>query len=122
MIDKLFVSTELPSPDNKIMVFSDGNDDYTYVLPEYYPETCIEYGQIVKIKGGGNLRERVGRLVRKTKCYSKSKSRLGDAIELIQFYWNFMDVLHDKKTPAIIEMLTDYIWNWDDFLTFHYAV
>lgn len=151
MIEKLFWRIKLPFPDNKIQIFSDGNDDYEYILPEYYADTCIEYGQVIKIRKNGKvvdkrkrivfgslkikdiettnvenfnsiLRERVGRLVRKTKCYSKEKSRLGDALELIQFHWNFMDTIHDNRTPAMIESLSDHIWSWDDFLLFHYAV
>ena len=70
----------------------------------------------------GILRERVGRLVRKTKCYSKKKSRLRNATELIQFHWNFMDTIHDNLTPAMIESLSNGIWSWEDFLLFHYAV
>jgi hypothetical protein len=70
----------------------------------------------------GIMRERVGRLVRKTKCFSKKKSRLRNATELIQFHWNFMDTIHDGLTPAMIESLSDGIWSWDDFLLFHYAV
>jgi len=54
--------------------------------------------------------------------YSKKKSRLRDATELIQFHWNFMDTIHDNLTPAMIESLSDYVWNCDDFLLFHYAV
>ena len=151
MIEKLFWRIKLPFPDNKIQIFSDGNDDYEYILPKYYADTCIDYGQLIKIREKGKvvdkrkkivfgnaeikdiettnvenfnsiLRERVGRLVRKTKCYSKKKSRLGDAMELIQFHWNFMDTIHDNLTPAMIESLSDYVWNWDDFLLFHYAV
>ncbi len=100
MIDKAFMRIELPFPNNKIQIFSDGNDDYVYTLPEYYANTCIDYGQIIKIREEGKvvdkikkiilgnpvvkdiettnienfnsiLRERVGRFVRKTKCYSK---------------------------------------------------
>lgn len=151
MIEKLFWRIKLPFPNNKIQIFSDGNDDYEYILPEYYADTCIDYGQVIKIRENGKvvdkrkrivfgslkiediettnvenfnsiLRERVGRLVRKTKCYSKKKSRLRDATELIQFHWNFMDTIHDNLTPAMIESLSDYVWNWDDFLLFHYAV
>ena len=70
----------------------------------------------------GILRERVGRLVRKSKCYSKKRSRLSNAIELFQFYWNFMHKLKGKKTPGMIENLYEYVWSWDDFLLFHYAV
>jgi len=151
MIGKLFSRVELPFPNNKIQIFSDGNDDYVFTLPEYYADTCIDYGQIVKIREKGRvvdkmkriifgnpdseaiettnienfngiMRERVGRLVRKTKCFSKKKSRLRNATELIQFHWNFMDPIHDDLTPAMIESLSDAIWNWDDFLLFHYAV
>lgn len=68
------------------------------------------------------MRERVGRLVRKSKCYSKKKSHLTNAIELIQFHWNMMDTIHGNLTPAMIESLSDYIWSWDDFLMFHYAL
>jgi len=151
MIEKLFSRAELPFPNNKIQIFSDGNDDYVFTLPEYYADTCIDYGQIVKIREKGRvvdkikriifgnpepediettnienfngiLRERVGRLVRKTKCFSKKKSRLRNATELMQFHWNFMDTIHDGFTPAMIESLSDGIWSWDDFLLFHYAV
>jgi hypothetical protein len=151
MMEKLFWRIELPFPNNKINIFSDGNDDYEYTLPEYYADTCIDYGQVIKIRENGRvvdkikrivfgnpeekniettnvenfnsiLRERVGRLVRKTKCHSKKRSRLRNATELIQFHWNFMDTLHDKLTPAMIESLSDRIWSWDDFLLFHYAV
>ena len=105
MIEKLFSRTELPFPNNKIQIFSDGNDDYVFTLPEYYADTCIDYGQVIKIREKGRvidkikriifgnpnpediettnienfngiMRERVGRLVRKTKCYSKKKLRL----------------------------------------------
>ena len=34
----------------------------------------------------GILRERIGRLVRETKCFSKYKRRLEYALELFQFY------------------------------------
>lgn len=151
MIQKLFSRVELPFPNKKIQIFSDGNDDYVFTLPEYYADTCIDYGQIVKIREKGRvvdkikriifgnpdkgdietinienfngiLRERVGRLVRKTKCFSKKKSRWRDATELIQFHWNFMDAIHDGLTPAMIESLSDGIWSWDNFLSIHYAV
>jgi len=139
MIDKLYNRVQPPLPDDKVQIFSDGNDDYEYVLPEYYPNTCMDYGQLIKVRKGGKvvdkirriifgfpyledienfngiLRERVGRLVRKTKCHSKKKASLINAIELIQFHWNFMDTLHDKKTPAMFELLASDIWSWDDF-------
>lgn len=150
-METVFRRLELPFPDNKIQMFSDGNDDYTYVLPEFYTESCMDYGQIIKIRDGGRvvdkikriiygcpnlddiettdvenlnsiLRERVGRLVRETKCHSKRKSMLVNAIDVIQFHWNFMDPLPDKETPSMKEGLADHVWQWDEFLMSHYAL
>jgi len=47
MIGQLFSRTELLFPNNRIEIYSDGNDDYTHVLPEYYADTCINYGQLI---------------------------------------------------------------------------
>ena len=30
-------------------------DDYTYILPDYYADTCIDYGQLVKIRENGRV-------------------------------------------------------------------
>jgi hypothetical protein len=74
------------------------------MLPKYYPLGLLDYGQLVKIKEKGRLvgkerwivfgdlalvevettdvenfngilRERLGRLVRKTKCFAKTKRK-----------------------------------------------
>jgi len=145
MIDMMFYMIESPFPSNKLQIFSDGNDDYTYVLKEYYVvETCVGYGQLIKIKENGRvirkerriifgspsledinttnienfndiLREIIGRLVRRTKCFSKRKRMLSSAIALIQFHWNFMDPISKKDTPAMLEELTDHQWSWNEF-------
>jgi IS1 family transposase len=151
MIETLFQRTVLPFPDNKIEIFTDGNDDYTYILWKYYTETCLNYAQLVKIRENGVvirkekrtiygnpdpedisttdvenfngiIRERVGRLVRKTKCFSKLKRRLECAIELLLFYWDFINELKRGVSPAMMEGLTDHLWTWRDFLTYHFAV
>lgn len=140
-----------PSPDSKLDIYTDGNDDYTYVLPEFYDDTCINYGQLVKIRERGTLvgkekraiygnpdpadiettdvenyngilRERIGRLVRKTKCFSKKKRNLECAIHIFQFYWNFINKFKRGFTPAMLEGIDNRPWTWDDFLLFHYAV
>jgi hypothetical protein len=54
---------QLPFPDNKIQIFSDGNDDYKSTLPEYYAETCIDYGQIIKIREGGKVVDKIKAIV-----------------------------------------------------------
>jgi len=147
MVEKLFERTELPFPDEKIVIYTDGNDDYTYVLSDYYANTSINYGQLVKIREKGRvvdkekriiygnpaldniettnvenfngiLRERIGRLVRKTKCFSKRKRRLKCAIELFQFYWNFINEFKRDASPAMLEKLSDHIWTWHEFFYF----
>lgn len=127
--------------------YSDGNDQYTRTLPQYIPLEKIEYGQLVKIRKAGKLvekrrtiiygnpsvddiettdienhngimRERIGRLVRKTKCISKEKHMLENAVELFQFHWNFMDVINEKKTPAMLERISENVISWHQFLYF----
>ncbi len=151
MVDQLYRRTKLPSPDKKLDIFTDGNDDYTYVLAKYYADTCINYGQLIKIKEKGKLigkekrtiygspnyadiettdienfngilRERCGRLVRKTKCFSKYKRRLSCAIQLFQFYWDFINEFERKTSPAMLEEVTEHLWTWHDFLMCNYAV
>ncbi|MDY6966887.1 MAG: hypothetical protein SVM80_13145 [Halobacteriota archaeon] len=140
MIEKLFDRTELPFPDNKIEIFTDGNDDYTHVLPDYYVGTCVNYGQLIKIREKGRvigkdkriiygnpdphdiettdvenfngiLRERIGRLVRKTRCFSKERRRLERSIELFRFYWNFIKDFKRGTTPAMLGGAADHIWS-----------
>ena len=144
---QMYERVELPFPDNKIEIFTDGNSDYEYILPELYAETCMDYGQLIKIREGGKvvdkekriiygnpelndiettdvenyngiLRERVGRLVRKTKCFSKCKRRLVCAIDLFQFYWDFINEFKRGTSPAMMEGVTDHIWSWHDFFYF----
>jgi len=70
MVD-LYNRVKIPFLDDKIEFYSDGNDDYTYVLPEYYATICITYGQLIKVKKRGRLVEKIKREV-----YGKPKSDL----------------------------------------------
>jgi len=137
----------LSESEEKATFYSDGNDDYTYVLPCFFLVEKLEYGQLVKIREngrvvgkekrgiygnpepsdiettdienfGGILRERLGRLVRRTKCYTKLKTRLEDALELFLFHWDFMDPLQGKNTPAMLEGLTEDVFSWHQFFYF----
>ncbi len=130
----------------KAAFYSDGNDDYTYVLPRFFHPGILEYGQLVKVREGGRvvgkikrkvygnpaedeiettdienfngiLRERLGRLVRRTKCHSKLKSRLESALEFFQLYWNFMHPL-GQETPAMMEGLAERPMSWREFFYF----
>jgi len=55
MMEQVFCRTRLPFPDDRIEIFTDGNSDYTHVLPMYYADTCMNYGQIVKIRERGRV-------------------------------------------------------------------
>ena len=151
LFEKVFDRVQLPFPDAKIQIFSDGNDDYTFTIPEYYEGTCVDYGQLIKIREGGKVvdkikkiiygtpnideiettdienmnsicRERLGRFVRKTKCFSKKKPKLINSFELFHFYWNFMDKLTKTETPAMLEGLADHQWNWEQFFNFSLSI
>lgn len=135
---------EWPKDDEKVQFFSDGNDDYMYIIPEYFRRLVLEYGQPVKIRDNGKvvdkerrviygspdaddiettdvenfngiLRERIGRLVRKTKCFSKLKRRLDCSLHLFRFYWNFINDFKRGTTPAMLEGLAAKQWNWHEF-------
>lgn len=145
MFNKFEEYVQQPTYKRKLHIYSDGNDDYRIVLPEYYNEDCLSYGQVVKHKNGkklyppllrkvyGNpnlmefstntnesfnsiLRARLARLIRKTKCHSKDRIGLNKALSLFQFYWNFMYEKEKNLTPAMIEKQTDKIWTWGKFL------
>ena len=128
-----------------LTMFTDGNNDYTFVLPKCYPLGLVDYGQLLKIKEKGRLvrkekwvvygepvlreiettdvenfngilRERLGRLVRKTKCFAKTKRRLVCAVGLFQFYWNFINEFERGASPAKMEGLSDHVWTWHEFM------
>ena len=111
MMRKLAAATKQPSWQSTLELFTDGNDDYVYVLPRCFPLGLIDYGQRVKVKERGRLvrkerlvvygvpavgnvettdvenfngilRERLGRLVRRTKCFAKVERRLVCSINL----------------------------------------
>ena len=145
MFAKIEKRVQPPTFRYRLHLFSDGNDDYTFVMPKFFKKDCINYGQLVKIREKGKLvgkarkivfgnpkyediettdvenfngiiRERVGRFVRRTKCYAKKTAQLNNALSVFQFYWNFMKTIKEKLTPAIIEKQTTKIWTWGNFL------
>lgn len=145
MFNKFEDYVQQPAYYHKLEIFSDGNDDYTSILPEYYNKDCLSYGQKIKTKNGekifpaikrkifGNpnsndidtnanecfnsiLRNHLSRLVRKSQCHSKEKPALRNALLLFQFYWNFMHKRKKNLTPAIMERQTTKVWTWGNFL------
>lgn len=144
MLKLLSDRLEAPYPHNRFEMYTDGNDDYTYTLPLHFDRNLVDYGQLVKIKKHGKLvrkekrvvygnpnfediettdvenfngifRERLGRLVRKTKCFSKKKTKLCDAIQLFQFYWNFINDFQRQGSPAMLEGIVGSVWSWHEF-------
>ena len=144
MLRKLADVTKQVSWQDTLELFTDGNDDYTYVLPMCFPLGLVDYGQLVKIKQDGHLvrkerwvvygepvvseiettdvenfngilRERLGRLVRKTKCFAKAKRRLVCCIGLFMFYWNFINPFKRGESPGTLEGLADHVWTWHEF-------
>ena len=140
---------DIPTFTYRLKIFSDGNDDYTFILPKFFRADTIDYGQLIKIRESGRvvdkvrrivygcpeyndiettnvenfngiLRERVGRVVRKTKCHAKNMDCLSNALGLFQFYWNFMHELHGKMTPAKMEGVATKTWTWGNLL--HYRI
>ncbi len=127
-------------------IFSDGNNDYATVLPEYFPIDFINYGQKIKSQNGkklskpikkmvyGNfdqklietntvesinsvLREKVSKLYRRTKKIPKNKYSLESSICLFKFAWNFIHKRHcHLQTPAMQEGITKKFWTWGNFL------
>lgn len=151
MMQKLARVTRRPSWQSTLEVFTDGNDDYWYVLPRCFPLGLIDYGQLIKVREHGRLvrkerlviygvcsrgdvettdvenfngilRERVGRLVRKTKCFAKLEKRLVCAVGLFQFYWNFINEFKRGVSPAKIEGLTDHLWTWHELFYFKLGI
>jgi len=149
MLAQVARRVDLPTFEYRLTIFSDGNDDYTYVLPEFFRTDTINYGQLVKIRekgtvvdklhrivfgnpsrgtiettdvenSNGILRERIGRIVRETKCYAKNIDCLSNAVGLFQFYWNFMHEMRKNLTPAKIEGISAKIWTWGNLL--HYRI
>jgi IS1 family transposase len=137
-------------PSKRAEFFSDGNDDYKYVFSEVFGTDRVNYGQLIKRHNEGELvkekktifgsfdkekiettvvenlnsviRERVGRFVRRTRCFAKKKERLKAALTVFMFHWNFMKLLPGlKKTPAMVEGIQNRVWGWEDLLNYKLA-
>jgi hypothetical protein len=145
MFNKFGDYIKQPDYRHKLKIYSDGNDDYTSVLIEYFNKDCLSYGQKVKSKKGekiipairrkvyGNpqledidtnnnecfnsiLRGKLAKLVRRTKQHPKAKYELYMTLFFFQFYWNFIHQLDEKVTPAILENQAIKAWTWGNFL------
>jgi IS1 family transposase len=148
MLTQFFERMALPYPDSKILISTDGNPQYSIILSCLYCNTCIEYGQVVKVKENnilirvnkeqivGNMklgeistsivegynnkiRQRLSRFVRRTASFSKTLIGYKASMDLFQFVNNFIEIKKEKKTPAMIEGVTNFVWGWEQFLNHH---
>ena len=136
-----------PTFTSKLEIYTDGNKQYTTALLNNFRKDCLIYGQLVKFKKNkrfvyklkrkvfGNpyyddidtvniesynaiLRERISRLVRRTRCFSKQGSMFEKHLDIFQAYNNSIKENSNSKTPAIIEGLTSKKWEWQDIFIF----
>jgi len=117
-------------------------------VSKLYCETCVNYGQIIKIKENNKLvdvirakiignpdiesistsivegynnkiRQRLSRFGRKTASFSKRARGYVAALSIFQFVHNFIDPKQGQQSPAMLESITDHLWNWMEFLCHH---
>lgn len=148
MLDLFFDRMNLPTPDEKISIYTDGNIQYTAGLPDLYCEPCIDYGQMIKVKEKNTLvcvvrekiygnpdvtsistsivegynnkiRQRLSRFGRKTASFSKNIRGYITSLNIFQFVHNFIEIKNDRQSPAMLESITDHLWNWREFLSHH---
>ena len=50
MLSDFSTKVAAPQEGEKLEVFTDGNDDYVYALPDYFGVENVNYGQLVKIR------------------------------------------------------------------------
>jgi len=127
-------------------IYSDGNEQYLTALSSYFRKDCLIYGRLIKHKKAGRLvwkikqkifrnpdywdidttaienyngilRERISRLVRRGKCFSKKRLRFERHLDIFQAYNNLVKV-SGNETPMMKEQKTDKIWQWNDFFNF----
>ncbi len=144
MLSVVAKRVQQPTKKRKLVLYTDGNDDYTYVLPTLFDTRYVRYGQLVKVREKGRvvdkikhgiygkprhkkiettnvenyngiLREHCGRLVRRTKCFAKKVKQLDASLTLVGFYRNFMKPMRVGMTPAMIEGLVNHAWSWEEF-------
>ena len=71
------------------------------------------------VEGYNNkIRQRLSRFGRKTAAFSKKIMPCIAVLNVFQFVSNFIE---DKggETPAMKEGITDHVWTWREFLTYH---
>jgi len=136
-----------PTFSDPLEIYTDGNEQYLTALLAYFRKDSIIYGRIIKHKKAGKLmwktkqkilrnpdyrdidttvienyngilRERISRLVRKTKCFSKKRSTFEKHLDIFQAYNNVIKEYYGE-TPCMKEKLTDKKWCWNNIFMYH---
>lgn len=135
-----------PTFTGPLEIYTDGNPQYLTAALTYFRKDCIKYGRIIKNKRAGRLlwkikekalrnpdyrdidttvienyngilRERISRLVRRSKCFSKKRLRYECHLDIFQAYNNLMRA-EQGRTPMMKEEKTSRIWHWNDFFMY----
>lgn len=146
LVWKLSCILSPPTFSYPLKIYTDGNPQYLPALLTNFRKDCIVYGRLIKYKRAGKLvwkvkeqvlrypkikdidttvienyngilRERISRLVRRGKCFSKNRNRFENHLNIFQSYNNLMKS-ENGKTPMILEGKTSKIWCWNDFFNF----
>lgn len=147
---RLFARLRVPRPTARISITTDGNPQHLVAIAKRCWKSCIDYVRVVKHRKGNRLvavvwerifgnpaitsslislaerynneiRQRISRCVRKTASFSKTIVAHTRAMDLFQFVSNFIDV-KGGTTPAMREGITDHVWTWREFLTYHFQL
>ncbi len=146
----VFSRLKVPKPPTRISITTDGNPQYLTALTKQCKGIDIDYGRVIKqheanrlvavirekvlgnptlasistsvVEGYNNkIRQRISRFARKTASFSKTIMGHVRAMDRILFTNNFFDA-KGGVTPAMQEGITDRIWTWPEFLTYHYQL
>lgn len=137
-----------PTKKHKLKIVSDGNKQNESSILKHFDRRCVEYGQVVKERENqkviaidtrrvmgrmkkkkitmrkidsycGTLRERIPIFVRETKAFSKRRQNVENRLDIYQLYRNFI-WMKKRKTPAMIEEVTNEPWSWNTILRLRY--
>lgn len=146
----VFSRLQMPQPPAQISITTDGNPQYLTALVKQGKEIDVDYGRVTKqhtanrlvavirekvlgdpttasnstsvVEGYNNkIRQRVSRFVRTPASFSKTIAAHTRLLDLFQFVSNFIEA-KEGMTPTMREGITDHIWTWREFLTYHFQL
>ena len=79
------------------VLFSDGNEDYTSTIPEYYAETCVDYGQLIKIREGGKVVDKIKKVIYGTPCIDEIETTDIENMNMVFAAKDWADLLEKQN-------------------------